>query len=504
MEQQVLDLFYLSLLLFTASFLYWQPFRSVQDGSRRIQEQQQQQALLPVQQQGPKQPTTSHKSNKDKNPIRRWGCGLRDTPLVFVHINKAGGGSVRRRLAVTAINYTRPINAWREQRKDQSYYPIRSNPSRRSRRGIINNDTGSERDSDSENDMLLIGKATFCNSGHAQYMPILQRSFEGTRICNATTPIGQALACPATFPRPSSNALRRQLEQKSYHGGNVCGGDTLRDINSSHVVYVGHNGLGTELHWLPVPYLQQWWQQHWATSRPRRPRRRNNKVSTTTLGFNKDATREEDDVISNWWQRLDGIQPWCGSLPRPLFDSNNISAEAMTLCSQRIQNEVDAAAHTTLEQYHHWSMDTPTNRGRAWSAVYASLPIIRVILMRNPFTWFTSKYAWHHLSRKGIVCDNISQATAGAGHSNMYEGMREERIGSSSMKVFDINGSPAPGWIRRLSLEYIYQLCGSDCRVRHLQQQATLQEITVQAEFNLRNAFAVVGILEDGEEIFLI
>jgi len=39
--------------------------------------------------------------------IRSWGCHMTDTPFLFVHIGKAGGGIVRRRLATAALNFTR-------------------------------------------------------------------------------------------------------------------------------------------------------------------------------------------------------------------------------------------------------------------------------------------------------------------------------------------------------------------------------------------------------------
>ena len=60
-------------------------------------------------------------------PVRRWGCNRTETPFIFVHIGKAGGGEVRRRIAAAAVNYTRPNDSsaraggWIER---DAYYPV--------------------------------------------------------------------------------------------------------------------------------------------------------------------------------------------------------------------------------------------------------------------------------------------------------------------------------------------------------------------------------------------
>ena len=368
--------------------------------------------------------------------IRKWGCGLTDTPFIFVHIGKAGGGFIRRQVALSAVNYTRSKTAWHNSMKDSSYYPIRA-------------DNGT-----------LIGKASFCNSGHKHHMPLPQKTYEGTQTCTASTPIGQALTCPAY----SMN----------------CNGDP-RDTESAQVVYLGHNGLGNEIHWLPVPYLQHWWQQHWAIAEDHRDIGNVNHVVT----------------ISDQWQRLDPTRTWCGGMHRPW--QSNMSREEernATECGKQIQADIDRVAFATIQK--HMAMNTSKDRGRAWSAVYASLPLIRVVMIRNPFSWLASKFSWSNLAKKGVICDNVTDAIFGAGHHDMYKGVQ----GNNRKNQLLVHGFGAPGWARRFSLEYIYLLCGSDCWVRHLQQQATIKEVTAQAESNLRHAFSVVGILEDGEETF--
>ena len=377
------------------------------------------------------QQKASFPATTEYGSIRKWGCNLKDTPFVFVHIGKAGGGSIRRRIAASAFNVTRNPRDWSKPTKDTSYYPIRY-------------DNGT-----------MMGVATLCNSGQKQFLPVNQRTYERTQLCSASTPIGQALTCPAEI----------LSDEKSN-----CGGDP-RNIESARVVYLGHNGLGTEIHWLPVPYLERWWRVQWKNS-------------------------TDHDAISDLWQRLDPSNIWCRNLHRPMSgDLQGENQNVIANCGKEMQAEVDKAAIESIQT--RMAMDTPNDRGRAWSAVYASLPLIRVVMMRNPFSWLASKFAWHRLARKGVVCDNVDYAASGAGNHNVYQGTRQDK-----KNRLVVEGSGAPGWVRRLVLQYVYNLCGSDCRVRHLQQEATLEELTVQAEYNLRHSFAVVGILEDGEESF--
>ena len=356
---------------------------------------------------------------------------MKDSPFIFVHIGKAGGGSIRRLIATSATNYTRSEMDWHQPGKDTAYYPIRS-------------DNGT-----------LIAKATFCNGGHNNYLPIMQKTFEGTRICTATTPIGRALACPA------------------YKQRNSCIEDIL-SMESSQLVYVGHNPFGNEINMLPVPYLQQWWRQHWATT--------------------ESTTNKPVDAISQQWHRLDPNNTWCGSMRRPWHDMKNQEMSNISKCGKQMQDEVDKAAVESIQK--HMSMDTPSERARAWSAVYASLPLIRVVMVRNPFPWFASSFSWHNLYKIGVVCDNVTNAVAVA-PLNM-----SEEVQINTVREWKVANMGAPGWIRSFALDKIYMLCGPDCRVRHLKNNATLEELKVQAEHNLRNAFAVVGILEDGEDAF--
>ena len=128
--------------------------------------------------------------------IRRFGCHRTETPLIFVHIGKSGGGSVRARFAAAAQNYTR--EKWQDPGEDNHFYPV---------------STGAN--------------ARFCNSLNSNHRKpnskIQSISFEGNVKCNATTPIGMAVACP----------------EKTR-----CEGCEL-ETKDCHVVYTGHNIMGT-------------------------------------------------------------------------------------------------------------------------------------------------------------------------------------------------------------------------------------------------------------------
>ena len=52
--------------------------------------------------------------------IRRWGCNRTETPLIFVHIGKSGGGIVGSRIEASSLNYTKE----KPRQVDASYFPL--------------------------------------------------------------------------------------------------------------------------------------------------------------------------------------------------------------------------------------------------------------------------------------------------------------------------------------------------------------------------------------------
>jgi hypothetical protein len=65
------------------------------------------------------------------------------------------------------------------------------------------------------------------------------------------------------------------------------------------------------------------------------------------------------------------------------------------------------------------------------------------------------------------------------------------------------NKKQPQGWARRMALLYLEQICGDDCVVRsYYSTESVLDELELQATANLRQAFAVVGILPNLDEFY--
>jgi hypothetical protein len=111
--------------------------------------------------------------------IRNWGCDLMQTPLIFVHIGKSGGGTVRARLAASASNYTRAARAWPIDLLDNSYYPV----------GSVVGPSSDKNNNDTK-------RGFFCDKGHPQYRVTPGQGQEKSLFCHAMTPLGQSIACP--------------------------------------------------------------------------------------------------------------------------------------------------------------------------------------------------------------------------------------------------------------------------------------------------------------------
>ena len=74
--------------------------------------------------------------------------------------------------------------------------------------------------------------------GKEEEFPFLRTfKMEGSISCQATTPIGHAVACN----------YKQGLE--------ICDSRQTGDPNRCDIVYMGHNVLGAEFNFLPTPYL---------------------------------------------------------------------------------------------------------------------------------------------------------------------------------------------------------------------------------------------------------
>jgi hypothetical protein len=369
--------------------------------------------LLPEQHRGPTPTDENPWATLNFEGIRKWGCNRIETPLIFVHIGKSGGGTIRARLAASSHNYTK---GERFKSKDGSYYNLNNN-----------NDTNTNNSTPSI--------ARFCSSCAYHHMLTQERSFEGSILCHASTPLGHAIACPNIADQASA------MSQKT-HG--QC------DIYSEtcHVVYVGHNYFGAEMHWLPGPYLEKWWKEQWATP-----------------GY--------DDQVTPLWNKLRRNETWCEAKDMELPKTHDVYHSVYEECSKPMQEDVDHRATSAVAKKLHVHKDDLS----VWTPVYASLPVLRVTVVRDPFSWLMSKYPWHYQSgdNRTFNCHDFQDA--------FHAGRPYYNVSHSGM-----NGI-APGWAWKMSLGYIISLCGEDCMVRYAAGTPTLEDLERQAEQNLRHSF---------------
>lgn len=326
--------------------------------------------------------------------IRKWGCDRKESPLIFVHIGKAGGGTTRARFAAAALDYNR--THWAMTRDDNHYYPI------------VN--------------------ASFCTSQyHSWKHPsrMGEESFEGNLPCSATTPVGMALGCPEALGPDK-----------------LCRG--CQDLSSKrcNVVYVGHNSIGSELQWLPPDYLHKWWR----------------KSTFSSLSIDWKVTYPEPYV-------------WCFGNRRHHRPTNERRyRDLYEQCSVPISRQWDTALqhfwkNHSFTESHNGQGSIPLN----YAPIYASMPVQRVTLVREPWSWLISKFFWHHGLDTNKTCDDLGYA-----------------------KV----------WVNQYSLQFITYLCGDECAIRISSGKMSIEEMWVQAETNLRQSFSVVGLLNESSVFY--
>mmetsp|Transcript_7921 Transcript_7921/g.9917 ORF Transcript_7921/g.9917 Transcript_7921/m.9917 type:complete len:337 (-) Transcript_7921:105-1115(-) len=255
----------------------------------------------------------------------------------------------------------------------------------------------------------------------------MTKTFEGTALCNSTTPIGQSIACPHKII-----PIKTQPH---------CSQHCNPDSDHCRVVYVGHNFLGNEMHWLPKPYLKRWWSDTpWSM------------LNISSVGRN----------ISSWFDTLQERTIWCDAWNDVRPDNDLQYSMMYNDCSLPIQSKIDRHAIDIFR----------LNRSESisWSPIYASLPLIRTTMIRDPFSWLVSKLFWHEIEKQhGIKCDNIE----------------ELRI-----------------WYKTFAMDFIVSICGEDCYVRWAYNISSLSDLMDQAEDNLRQSFAVIGLLNETENFY--
>lgn len=93
-----------------------------------------------------------------------------------------------------------------------------------------------------------------------------------------------------------------------------------------------------------------------------------------------------------------------------------------------------------------------------WASFYSSLPVLRTVVGREPFSYLASVHDWHWLKTDCRV---------------------------------DME------WAEVFARQYMMALCGIDCPVRLAEGLATITQLERQADDNLKQSFAVVGLLNN-------
>jgi hypothetical protein len=388
---------------------------------------------------------------------------------------------VRARFAASALQFG-TNQSWRQ--AGTAYFPIK--------RRVVGDDHGGDvQEEEDDEDGILVEKGYFCNSGNPSFRANGRNTFEGTLVCHATTPLGQAVACPV----PLMYKSRRNKISSTHSSSKIDGCREACDFSSDscHVVYVGHNLLGSEMHWLPQRYLSNWWKNDYLASFP--------------LPSDISSSDEQEDKIQAYLQTLvPGDESWCPYMPKSRPSLGN-DYEEYTQCSVTLGQVVDKEAFLTVQARHSHPQTNMTNSTTTtttttttrketlgarvsrhpqdyidWSHIYASMPVLRTTILREPFSWLVSKYFWHHGPSK---CDDVEMATM-------------------DFNPFTKDGIPLPrgGWASRFALGYIVYLCGEDCAARYDQGLGNLQQMEQQAANNLRHSFAVVGLLHETETFY--
>ena len=402
--------------------------------------------------------SNSTTTNASTNNIRRWGCHRHETPLIFVHLGKAGGGSIRARMAAAAVNYNRG-NQWHQPQIDKHYYPIMQNQPKRKRH------VGFLRDIFNYNNQNFM-KGKFCNSQYSNHRipnSIIQpHSFEGNSLCNATTPLGLAIACP------------------EHNNDRLCMGcDDFRNSPLCNTIYVGHNNIGSELHWLPPKYLQSWWTKSpWSSSPYGTGGVDDPKIPEIDSAWKTLLPSPSSSSKSMSTKQEHDHQKWCfGTHYRPM--KHDEFDESYHECSLPIAETIDKKFQTYWNNKHRKQLQQQQglellHHDNDYSLIYSSLPVQRVTVLREPFSWLISKFFFHKRFREGYACDGIEEASQ--------------------------------TWALRDTLTYLFQYCGDDCMIRYenglVVSESDLYELELQATNNIRNSFSVVGIFEDDMETF--
>jgi len=260
--------------------------------------------------------------------IRKWGCALDTTPLIYIHIGKCGGGSAYSRLQ-----------------------PVKE--------GYGGN------------------KPRFCHRIHPLYLTNVSDAYkvhQGCLKCDAVTPLGHAIGCRE--PKGFCSSKKKYIRLSTIR---------CRSCEGLRQVYFGHNYLGSELHWLPKDFLSEWWE---------------------TFFEPKIQSSESKALIQNQFRGMENrTQSFCSVNDTKRFRPSTADDydQLYSACLRPLQSSMD---EISLLLYPSIESETKRltigNHGLGnldWSPFYASMPVLRATVVREPFSWLVTKYFWHLQSR---------------------------------------------------------------------------------------------------------
>jgi hypothetical protein len=158
-----------------------------------------------------------------------------------------------------------------------------------------------------------------------------------------------------------------------------------------------------------------------------------------------------------------------------------------------------------------------------WASVFASLPVLRVTMLREPFSWLTSRFFWKkwHLDKeeKGYFApwrDQIETREVESYLQHLKPDLLEFYHSLPTVRCDDIE-QLVSGWGKQYALEFLVYFCGEHCMGQlaaineaysydtgklRKEKQKYLKVMARQAVYNMRNSFAVVGLLQQTQDFY--
>jgi hypothetical protein len=322
------------------------------------------------------------------------------------------------------------------------------------------------------------------------------------------------------------------------------------------IVYVGHNNFGNELSWLPVTYLKEHWWVHsifastststdkldtfWTrllghpegnrqqryelllqqlSNQKMRTRilRRRLKSKSTSTGHNNNNSwcptgYKAQDGKTKKYTRPNNINDLTASYEpcnKPISEQadQQFNQEYSNLLSQSSGSSTSSSSSNTMSSKNK-NNDKNTMDGN-YSPIYASLPLHRITMIRDPWSWMLSKFFWQGIDKKLGLYDRIQNVTKVNTTSDNDDNDNEDGVVCNIdplENMIPLIKNPKTHryltWMEKFAYEQLMNLCGNDCSIRYNNGLISLQEFENQVTSNLRQAFSVVGLLNETESFY--